>query len=142
MDTARSYQQAQDYRAYFFEGTLNSERYCEIIDHFVVQLTENEKRNAWLQQDSATCHVSNHTLFHIGKTFEHRRITKGLWPPRPPDLTSLDFFLFGYIKNALFARNPHTLDKLRSVITNVVQNIPREILINVFENKHRRVNLC
>ena len=126
----------------FFQERLNSVSYCEIINQFVAQLTENENRNAWFQQDSATCHVSNHTLAHLRRTFEQRLITKGLWPPRSPNLTPLDSFAFGYIKDTVFSKNPHTLDELRTMVTDVIQNIPREVLINVFQNMRRRVALC
>ncbi|XP_029636919.1 uncharacterized protein LOC115212220 [Octopus sinensis] len=118
----------------FSQEILNLEHYCEVFDQLVEQLSDNEKSNAWLQQDSATYYVSNHTLFHLRQTFDHRFFMKVLWPPWPPDLMPLDFFLFldFFLSGTLFAKNPHTLDELCTDITDIVQNISREVLINAF----------
>jgi hypothetical protein len=34
------------------------------------------------------------------------------WPPRSPDLTVPDFFLWGYLKDKIFSRSPKSTDKL------------------------------
>jgi hypothetical protein len=45
--------------------------------------------------------------------FGDHLISKGLWPPRSPDLSPADFFLKGII----YKNNPHTLDDLKRNIT-------------------------
>jgi hypothetical protein len=40
----------------------------------------------------------DHQLSTSNIFFQDRIISKNLWPPRLPDLTSPDFFLFGYVK--------------------------------------------
>ena len=56
-----------------------------------------EDRYCWFQQDGATCHTSAMTIATLQDFFGDRLITKGLWPPRSPDLSSLDFFV-GFFK--------------------------------------------
>ncbi|XP_075164295.1 uncharacterized protein LOC142236896 [Haematobia irritans] len=38
------------------------------------------------------------------------------WPPRSPDLTAPDFFLWGYLKDKVYVNNPQTLQQLKDNI--------------------------
>ena len=126
----------------FFEETLNSESYCALIDRFHDLLPLAERNTAWLQQDSATCHTSRATMFRLQELFGDRVIPKAIWPPRSPDLTPLDYFLFGYLKDEVFKRNPQTLDELRNYVELTIQTIDENVLHNVFQNMHKRIHLC
>jgi hypothetical protein len=35
------------------------------------------------------------------------------WPPKSPDLSVCDFFLWGYLKNRVYTTRPRTLDELK-----------------------------
>ena len=39
------------------------------------------------------------------------------WPPRSPDLTLLDFFLWGHLKNVVYADPPINIQDLKNKIT-------------------------
>ncbi|PNF41577.1 hypothetical protein B7P43_G12103 [Cryptotermes secundus] len=39
------------------------------------------------------------------------------WPPRSPDLTPLNFFLWGYVKSSVFRTPINGLDDLKTRIT-------------------------
>jgi len=52
------------------------------------------------------------------------------WPPRSPDLTSLDFFLWGYLKSKVYVTKPQDLDDLRGRITREIELIPPETYRN------------
>jgi hypothetical protein len=71
--------------------------------------------------------------------FQDRLISKNLWPSRSPDLSSPDFFLWGYLKETVYQENPHTLEDLRNNITNAVQGITADVLRRVCRNMCRRV---
>ena len=45
------------------------------------------------------------------------------WPPRSPDLTPLDFFLWGHVKTIVYATNPRSLEDLKAKIANVISGI-------------------
>ncbi|KAJ4431390.1 hypothetical protein ANN_19987 [Periplaneta americana] len=64
-----------------------------------------------------------------------------LWPPRSPDLTTPDFFLWGYLKDRVYATRPQTLDDLKHNITQEIQANNR-VLQRVASNMERRVELC
>ena len=39
------------------------------------------------------------------------------WAPHSPDLSPLDFFLWGYIKDRVYKEKPRTTEALKTVIT-------------------------
>lgn len=64
--------------------------------------------------------------------FGDRVITKGLWSQISPDLSVLDFFLWGYLKNRMFSEQVASITELKTCITeeinaittNTSQNVP------------------
>ena len=73
---------------------------------------------------------------------EERTISKGLWPPRSPDLSSCGFYLSGTLKQNVYANNPHNLDQLKENIINAIRKITREELQAVSANVVKRVQKC
>lgn len=64
-------------------------------------ITEEEIEQMWLMQDGHPAHTSNIALESVRQVFADRIIssrTQHEWPPRSPDLTPCDFFLWGYTK--------------------------------------------
>ena len=53
------------------------------------------------------------------------------WPPRSPDLTVPDFFLWGYLKRKVYASKPKTIDELKCNIRAEIAAITPETLANV-----------
>jgi len=48
------------------------------------------------------------------------------WPPRSPDLTVCDFFLWGYVKDRVYVPPlPATVDELQERITAAVKSVRR-----------------
>ena len=109
--------------------------------HFGSQLEETE-RYCWFQQDGAPCHTSASTMECLKDFFGDRIISKDLWPPRSPDLTSLDFFLWGYLKDRVYKNTPTTLNQLKRNIEYEISLIGRETLIKVSKNMIKRVKMC
>jgi hypothetical protein len=52
-----------------------------------------------------------------------RVISKGIWPPRSPELTPPDFFFWGAAKAKFYENNPHTLDELKAAVIQYSQSI-------------------
>ena len=67
--------------------------------------------------------------------------SSGPWPPRSPDLTPLDFSIFGHLEHSVFKRRMENLDELMEEITNYCNNIDQEMLQNISETKKRRIKL-
>jgi hypothetical protein len=127
----------------FFHQTINAERYRELIlNEFINQLDDEELQYGYFQQDGATPHTTQANLQYLSDFFGDRVISRGTntpWPPRSPDLTPLEFSVFGYLKNEMYKRQMNNLNQLMEEITNCCRNINEQMLQNIFENKKMRV---
>ena len=65
------------------------------------------------------------------------------WPARSPDLTPLDFFMWGYLKNSVYKHRPfRNVQHLENVIRNCVLQINRQMLQNVNRELRSRTIVC
>jgi len=63
------------------------------------------------------------------------------WPPRYPDLTPCDFFLWGFVKDIVFVPPlPANLQDLRNRITAAVAVVDRDMLICVRSEMGYRID--
>ena len=61
----------------------------------------------YFQHDGAPSLYTRHVMQHLNDTFPNRWIGRGgtiNWPPRSPDLTQLDFCLWGLIKSEVYRK--------------------------------------
>jgi hypothetical protein len=113
----------------FFDTTVTSQVYIEFFREFVNQLVDQEHTLGYYQQDGATSHPSGVSMAEVESFFPARVISRGLWPPRSPDLTLPDFFLWDHLKGRAYMNKPRTFDELR-------ENIRREIQVVTHLQKH------
>ena len=72
-----------------------------------------------------------------------RIISKNLWPPRSPDLTSTDFFLWGLLKSKVYRNTPRTIEQLKDAIRQEIQTVNVDNLgKKVFQNLEKRIQVC
>jgi hypothetical protein len=81
-------------------------------------------------------------MAYLESVFPGRLISKRLWPPRSPDLSHPDFFLWDHLKDTVYSNHPYTLQELQANIQRTVDRISTGTLQNVFANVIRRVHLC
>jgi hypothetical protein len=94
----------------FFDTTIDSARYCSILHEFIGLLEEDEISYSWFQQDGATAHTAAVSMKLLSEFFTERIISKNLWPPRSPDLSPPDFYLWGAAKSTVYRDRPRTTD--------------------------------
>jgi hypothetical protein len=64
------------------------------------------------------------------------------WPPRSPDLTPCDFFLWGYVKDKVFVPPvPVSLDDLKQRITTATAGVDKDMLTHVWQGFDYRVDI-
>jgi hypothetical protein len=64
------------------------------------------------------------------------------WPPRSPDLTYCDSFLWGYVKDKVFVPPvPVTLDDLKQRITTATAGVDKDMLTRVWQEFDYRVDM-
>ncbi|GFU08706.1 transmembrane protein KIAA1109 [Trichonephila clavipes] len=124
--------------------TVNGDRYRAMITNFFIpELNNHDVQELWFQQDGATCHTARATIDLLKDTFGDRLISRFgpvNWPPRSCDLTSLDYFLWGYVKSLVYADKLQTLDHLEDNIRRVIANIRPQMLEKVIENLTSRLD--
>ena len=98
--------------------------------------------NIWFQQDGATCHTAGAILDVLRPVFKEHIISHRadvIWPPRNCDLTPLDYYLWGAVKDKSYADNPVTIDALKDNIRETIAEIELHIIDNVLKNWTDRV---
>jgi hypothetical protein len=68
----------------------------------VCESDDQELTLGYHQQDGATSHTSGMSIAEVVSFFPDRVISRGLGPPRSPDLTPPDFFLWGHLKGRAY----------------------------------------
>lgn len=97
------------------------------------------------QQDGAPPHYSNAVRTYLNETFPARWIGRRgpiEWPPRSPDLTPLDFFLWGYIKTIVYQTPVRNLGELRQRIIDACESVTPQMLQNVWREVEYRLDVC
>lgn len=109
---------------YFFYGNVNRQRYLHFLrnelPNFLADIDLQTRARMWFQHDGAPAHRSLEVQRFLNQRYPNRWIGVGRaefdhvnWCPRSPDLTSPDFFLWGYLKNTVYAETPTTRENMR-----------------------------
>lgn len=134
---------------YFFNRTVSAASYLNFLQHDFPGLLDvldlDTRRRMWFQQDGAPAHWAHVVRDHLNATFGDRWIGRGgpiPWPPRSPDLTSPDFFLWGYLKDIVYRDPPTTRENMMERITTACRAIPRHVLLSTVDSFERRIQAC
>ncbi|GBL84508.1 hypothetical protein AVEN_117250-1 [Araneus ventricosus] len=79
------------------------------------------------------------------ETFQNQVIGYGgfvEWPSRSPDLTLLNFFLWGHIKGQIYATPQRRMQDLRRRVTDSCAIVTPAMLHNVQQEIQSRVQMC
>jgi len=135
----------------FFENeegaavTVNGVRNRGMLEDFFPRMEEKDIDDIWFQQDGATCHTANVPIDLLLDTLENRIISRRgdvNWPPRSCDLTPLDYFLWGAVKNKCYANHPKTNDDLKHEIEVAMRAVEGHTIVNGFKNWVDRMGSC
>uniref|UniRef100_A0A0K0EGX0 DDE_3 domain-containing protein n=1 Tax=Strongyloides stercoralis TaxID=6248 RepID=A0A0K0EGX0_STRER len=135
---------------YYFEDeegktlTINGNRYREMIETFLIPEVQGKERLRF-QQDGAPPHQAKETIELLKTVFGNRIISQNCdfkWPARSPDLTPMNFFLWGYLKDRVYKNRPKTLDNLKYNIDNKIMGIGEDTLKRVMQAMLDRAMKC
>ena len=101
--------------------------------------------NTHFQQDGATSHTARISMNILRGLFPNRLISRYgdiHWPARSPDLSSCDYFLWGYLKSKVFEARPATIQELKERIQAEIHAITPAVLRRVSENFRTRLTQC
>jgi len=69
-------------------------------------------------------------------------LKKKIWPPRSPDLTPADFFIWGLLKGKVYKNTARTIEQLKDAIRQEIQAVNVDNLGKVFQNLEKRIQVC
>lgn len=134
---------------FVFDGYLNGESYLNFLQNDLPNLLEDipldVRASMWYQHDGCPSHYSQRVRDFLNVRYPNRWIGRGSlfpWPPRSPDLTVLDFYLWGRIKDIVYETRPTTREDMIHRIEIAINSIPRAEIETAVSSKRRRINSC
>jgi hypothetical protein len=97
------------------------------------------------QQDGAPPQFDVIVRTALDERFPGRWIGRGgpiNWPPRSPDLTPMDLFFWGYIKDIVYSERVGSLPDLRRRISAAIAAVHVDVLSRVFDEAEFRFDVC
>ena len=101
----------------------------------------------YFQQDGAPQHFALNVRELLESEFPLRWIgRRGAieWPPRSPNLTPMDFFFRGFVKDKVFARKPRTVENMIHFIIEACEEIDddKDLFLRVCMSVSSRLQQC
>ena len=128
---------------FFFDHAVNGSNYLDMLKEQFHPLVQDQQ--IYFQQDGAPAHYATRVREWLDNNFTGRWIGRRgpiEFPARSPDLTPMDFFMWGVLKDLVYSRRPRTLPELRDVITNQMRTISIEMCEKVCRSVVTRLELC
>lgn len=131
---------------FFFNDNITAENYLEKLNDEIVPAIENQVNleEIFSMHDRAPPHYAKSVRQFSDETFSHRWIGRRGpidWPARSSDITPVDFFLWGVIKDRTYASKPQNRQALRNAITKEIQSLPKELCRRACQSVPERVNI-
>lgn len=138
---------------FFFEENLNAQRYeILLVDQIIPAIRNifpNNFEEIWFQHDEAPAHFGLGPRQILNETFPLRWIGRRNrneggedWPPRSPDLTPLDYYLWGYLKSKVYKTKPESIQELIQRIRDEIDLIPFETNRRAISAFYQRLAYC
>ena len=134
---------------FFFDNNVTGDTYLQMMqDEFLPELEalHMQRHVCIFMQDGAPPHWSTSVRRWLDTTFPGRWMGRGSpnmpWPPRSPDLTICDFFVWGFVKSQVYKGRIPTLDALKQRIEAAFALITDEMRAAAFGEYETRLGLC
>lgn len=135
---------------YFFERNLNQHSYLEMLNTFFLDYLSNmsvdDRRKVYFQHDGCPGHSTRVIREWLNLHFRDQwfgRYGSHPWPPRSPDLTIMDFHLWGYLKQKVYAEPLNNdLNTLKERIGAAIAGIPLQQIRSAYKEFKNRIEVC
>lgn len=115
---------------FIFQERLTGEAYLQFLQEELPTLLEDvplaTRRRMYFQHDGTPPHFSRAVSTYLNQQFPDKWIGRGgpqSWPPRSPDLTPLDFCVWGWMKDNVYKVNVNTREALLARIIDAFAQI-------------------
>lgn len=132
---------------------MNGQRYLELLEDQILpairaRVPQDQLNNIWFQQDGCPAHNVREVQTLLRQIFDDKLISNGgpvNWPARSPDITPLDFYLWGYVKNEVYEFEPpesvqELEERVRNVFTSINGNTLRRVINTVLKKCQKCIN--
>ncbi|XP_067130452.1 uncharacterized protein [Centruroides vittatus] len=137
----------------FLDSNQTGESYLDLLENVVhpllVDIVELDDRyledRLTFQQDGAPPHCARSVIEFLNTAFSGHWIGRRgplEWPARSPDLSPLDFFLWGHLKSKIYATEPRSLEELRQRIIDECCQITPETFRSVRNRFEQNLYYC
>ena len=133
---------------FFLPPRLNGERYLQFLRQDLPMLLEefplNRRRTMLYQHDGATPYSTNAVRNYLNEVFPDRWIGRNgpiLWPARSPDLTPLDYFLWGHIKGIVYSTTVRDQEECHQRILRAFESVDEDMVRRATTNFRRRAQV-
>ncbi|KOC60758.1 hypothetical protein WH47_06904, partial [Habropoda laboriosa] len=134
---------------YFIDGMLNSRKYERILKDALPELLENIsldiRQSMWFQQDGCPAHSARNVTKFLSNKFGDRWIGRSgsnKWPVRSPDLTPLDIYLWGKLKEQVYREKLTTKVDVQERIKRACSVIDTNEICHAVSSVLQRFRLC
>jgi hypothetical protein len=129
---------------------LNSTNYLEFLQNDLPGLLEDvplhQRVSSYFQQDGAPAHYGREVKDWLDEKYGGRWIGRNgpiHWPARSPDLTVLDFFIWGRMKEIVYSSEITTLTELEQRISEASLQVRQELSrANIHNEIQKRALAC
>lgn len=135
---------------FFIEENVSGETYLNLLTRKFYPAFSSLPNASELHfmQDGAPPHWSLRVRDWLNENLADRWIGRGgprdhqiAWPPRSPDLTPMDFYLWGHIKGKVYVRNYQSLADLKSSISAAFREVTAENVSASVRNLEKRLKM-
>lgn len=131
---------------HFLPDTLNGQNYLEFLINDLPELLSHlpnfgDDRAIVFQNDGCPAHYRNIVREYLDNCFPNSWIGRRgpiEWPARSPDLTPLDFYVWGRAKELVYEVKINTKEELVTRIANAFSKIKAEMTVNITTKEIRR----
>lgn len=134
---------------YFFDRNLTGPVYSFFLENSLPVLLEDvplaTRLMMWYQQDGCPAHYSVIARQALNAIFPGRWIGRAgpvAWPPRSPDLTPLDFFLWGRVKDLVYQQQPTTREDMKRRIQNACLSLSPQEVLRAIDSVRQKAHRC
>ncbi|XP_057338438.1 uncharacterized protein LOC130676305 [Microplitis mediator] len=131
---------------YELPETMDSIQYLTFLrDELPQLLGEVNEQPMWFQHDGAPSHYAGTVRDFLNGVYPQCWLGRNgprRWPPRSPDLTPLDFFLWGHCKEMVYFDEPQDQMETVARINAAQTTVTAETLEAVRKNLLKRCRLC
>ncbi|KYQ49510.1 hypothetical protein ALC60_11439 [Trachymyrmex zeteki] len=134
---------------FFLPARLNGDRFLNFLENEFSDYLENiplqQRTEMWFQLDGCPAHYSRVARTWLDRKFPQRWIGRGgavHWATRSPDLTPLDFYAWGTLKQEVYSSPIQSEQHLRNRIVAAANRISQEQCLAATRAVFDRCNAC